>query len=364
MSEVPRGSFGSRLGYAASIMLAVAVLTQLLNIWVLSRRADPARQILGQRADEAALSKVRKELGLNLSPPLRILRTFNDLLPISLHKKEEESSFYYNPHRYKGIVLKRFGSWILALKWPYVGYSYQIGEAAHTLLIRAIPATAILALAALLVGVAGGIVLGFWAALSRGKMSDLLLMTLATLGVAAPSFLVALLVQYLFAFELGPWTGLPLQGGLLSPSIDGLTLVWTPRSLILPAFVLGIRPLASVLSLVRTAVLEAFSADYVKTARAKGLTSLRIYFRHILPNVLMPVASLSGNWLAGLMGGAVFVEFVFGWNGVGKLMVDALEARDFNVVSGVLLYMALIFLLIHYSTEWLYRKLHPELRGT
>jgi peptide/nickel transport system permease protein len=362
MSRFFPGQFITRSAYAASIVLAVAILTQLLNAWVLSSRADPARQILGQRADEEALRKVRKELGLQLSPTLRMLRALNDLMPLSLHNKDEESAFYYYPTRYSGIILKEFNAWVLALKWPYVGYSYQTGEAVHNLLLRTIPATTVLAFIALIMGVLGGTFMGFIAALGRGKVSDLFLTALATLGVAAPSFLVALLAQYFLAFRWAHRTGLPLQGSLLSPSEDGSTLVWTPENIILPALVLGVRPFASVLSLVRTAALEALSSEYVKTARAKGLRPSLIYGRHILPNVLMPVVSLTGNWLAGLMGGAVFVEFVFGWNGVGKLMVDALEARDFNVVSGVLLYMALVFLVIHYLTEWVYRRLNPELR--
>lgn len=362
MSGFSARRFASRLGYAASIILAVALLTQLLNIWVLSSRADPARQILGQRVDEEALRRVRRELGLHLSPPFRVLRALNDVLPVSLYCSEEESPFYYNSERYNGRIFSLNDSWILVIKWPYVGYSYQNGEAVHTLLFRAIPATAVLAVTALLIGMLGGIILGFGAALKRGKILDGAFLGFATLGVAAPSFLVALLAQYLLAFRWAQWTGLPLQGSLLSPSGDGSALKLAPENLILPALVLGIRPLASVMTLVRTAVLEALSAEYVKTGRAKGLLPLRIYGKHILPNVLMPVVSLSGNWLAGLMGGAVFVEYVFGWNGVGKLMVDALEARDFNVVSGILLYMALIFLIIHYTTEWLYTILNPELR--
>lgn len=350
-----------RVAYAASIFLAVAVLTQLLNALVLSGRADPARQLLGQRAEESALHQVRRELGLHLSPALRILRALNDLSPLSLHKKDSESAFAFDPARHTGWYADA-GSWRIALKWPYVGYSYQNGEPVHRLLFRAIPATVVLAVTALLIGLFWGILLGFWAALKHGKITDAALSSIASLGVAVPSFLVALLAQFLFAFRWGHYTGLPLMGSLIVPNADGAGVQWALQNLVLPAFVLGIRPMASILNVVRTAVLETLSAEYVKTACAKGLSSQRVYLRHVLPNALMPVVSLAGNWLAGLMGGAVFVEYVFGWNGVGKLLVEALENRDFNIVSGILLYMAFMFLLIHYATEWVYGLLNPELR--
>ncbi|MCS6979262.1 MAG: ABC transporter permease [Flavobacteriales bacterium] len=360
--NLPTGLRGSWL-YGISVLAGVAVVSQVLNVWVLSHRADPARQALGQRADEATVQQVRHQMGLHLSPALQVLRALNDLSPVSLHLAKENSAFAFDPGKYQGVPLA-LGGVVLALKWPYAGYSYSFAEPVHRVLGRALPATCLLAFSALMIGLAGGVFLGFISALKRGSPMDFSLVAMATLGVAVPSFLAALLASYFLAFQWHEITHLPLQGNFMTPDLSGRGKVWTAQNLILPALVLGLRPLSSVLTLVRTAVLEMRGAEFIKTARAKGLASGTIYWRHLLPNVLMPVVSLAGNWLASLMGGAVFVEYVFGWNGVGKLLVDALEARDFPLINGIILYMSVALVVIHYATEWLYHRLNPELRNS
>lgn len=360
-SEKPsHGWFGS-LGQAFVILLGVALLAHTLNVTVLGRNADPARQLLGQRADEVTLRKVRQELGLHLPWYLQLLRSLNDLSPLSIHTTIPGSPFYYNEAHYSGRTF-RWKHYCLALKWPYAGFSYPHGLPVHRVIQRAIPHTVLLALAALLVGLILGLPLGFWSALRMGKSLDHFLIAVSTLGVSAPSFVMALLAAYIFGYWLHDWTGLQVQGNFFTPHPEGKGWLWTPQNLLLPALVLGVRPLASVFSVVRTTVLEACSSDYVRTAKAKGLPPSVIYRTHILRNIMFPIISLSGNWLAGLLGGAIFVEYVFGWNGVGKLMVDALEARDFPLVGGILIYMALALLFIHYITEKLYKIIHPELR--
>ncbi|MCS6980808.1 MAG: ABC transporter permease [Flavobacteriales bacterium] len=359
--EKPYQGLLGRLGQALVILVGVALLTHTLNFTVLSRNADPARQLLGQRADELTLRKVRQELGLHLPWYLQLFRSLNDLFPLSIHTTNPGSPFYYNAAQYSGLTF----CWqhgCLALKWPYAGFSYPHGLPVHRVIQRAIPHTILLALAALFIGLVLGLPLGFWAALRQGKPLDHFLIAASTLGVSAPSFVMALLAAYTFGYWLHDWTGLQVQGNFFTPHPEGKGWLWTPQNLLLPALVLGVRPLASVFSVVRTTVLEARSSDYVRTAQAKGLPPIVIYHIHIFRNILFPIISLSGNWLAGLLGGAIFVEYVFGWNGVGKLMVEALEARDFPLVSGILIYMALALLFIHYITERLYKIIHPELR--
>jgi peptide/nickel transport system permease protein len=186
-------------------------------------------------------------------------------------------------------------------------------------------------------------------------------MGFAMSGVAAPSFVVALLMAYVFGYLLAPWTGLSMTGSL--QQLDALNgWVWVPKNLLLPALTLGIRPLSVVVQLTKDSVSDVLAQDYVRTARAKGLHPFRVWWKHVWPNALNPVVTALSGWLSSMLAGAVFVEYVFGWQGMGKLTVDALMVFDLPVVMGVVLWSGLLFVLMNILVDWLYTVLDPRVQ--
>jgi peptide/nickel transport system permease protein len=133
------------------------------------------------------------------------------------------------------------------------------------------------------------------------------------------------------------------------------------KNLVLPAFTLGIRPLAIITQLTRSAMLDVLSQDYIRTAYAKGLSKRTIILKHALRNALNPVITAVSGWFAELLAGAFFIEYIFGWKGIGKTTVDALEKLDYPVVTGAVLFSACIFVVINLAADWLYKKTDPRI---
>jgi len=169
-------------------------------------------------------------------------------------------------------------------------------------------------------------------------------------------------MAWVFAFLLADLTGLSMVGSLYSVDDMGGGEYLSLRNLILPAITLGIRPLAIIVELTRSSLLEVFSQDYIRTAYAKGLSQTRVVFRHALRNALNPVLTAISGWFASLMAGAVFVEYVFDWKGVGVVIVDALEKYDFPVVMGAVLFIAVILVAVNILVDILYAWLDPRVR--
>jgi len=204
--------------------------------------------------------------------------------------------------------------------------------------------------------------LGMLAAIRQHSWIDRLAVFLGTIGISAPSFFVGIIVIYLFGFVWNEWTGLPVAGSWYTVRVDGqTTLTWS--HLVLPAITLGIRPLSIIVQLTRSAVLDVLQQDYIRTARAKGLSSSRIYFRHALPNALNPVITAVTGWFAELLAGSFFIEYLFGWQGVGKLTVDGLEKLDYPLVMGSVLLSATLFICMNFLSDWLQARTDPRLRN-
>src|SRR5215203_1946870 len=165
-----------------------------------------------------------------------------------------------------------------------------------------------------------------------------------------------------FGFLLSGWTGLHINGNWFD--IDEITgeRKWTLQNLVLPAFTLGIRPLAIITQLTRSAMLDVLSQDYIRTAYAKGLGKMKVIWKHALRNALNPVITAVTGWFAELLAGAFFVEYIFGWKGIGKVTVDALEKLDFPVVMGSVLISATFFILINILADILYGIVDPRVR--
>ncbi len=317
--------------------------------------ADPARLTMGQRSDLASIENARREL--NLDKPLwkRYLLYLNDLSPVGLHEKSDQEKYRY-------ISLVSFSQQKeLGLKWPYAGRSYRTKREVNTVLAEALPGTIILALSAMTLATIGGILLGILAALKKDTWLDTSAIAASVAGISLPSFFAGLLIAYIFGYLLHSVTGLDMTGSLWEyDAFSGKRLAL--HNLILPAFALGIRPLAIITQLTRSALLDALSQDYIRTAYAKGLGKARVVFRHALPNALNPVVTAVSGWLAELLAGSFFIEYIFNWKGVGKITVDALDKFDFPLVMGSVLLTAFIFIVINLLTDLLYGWLDPRVR--
>ncbi len=172
---------------------------------------------------------------------------------------------------------------------------------------------------------------------------------------------MAILIAYVFGILLHDYTGLQITGSLFE--IDEVTgeKYLVLKNLVLPAFTLGIRPLAIITQLTRSSMLDVLSQDYIRTAYAKGLSKTKVIFQHALRNALNPVITAITGWFAELLAGAFFIEYIFGWKGIGKITVDALEKLDYPVVMGSVLMSALIFIVINMLADVLYRFIDPRI---
>ncbi len=319
--------------------------------------ADPARLTMGQRSDLASIENARHALNLDKPIITRYFLYINDLLPVSINGRDNDSRTRYN---YVSLlpVSKNNG---LVLKWPYLGRSYSSKKEVNTILAEGLPGTAILALTAMTFATIFGILLGVLAALKKNTWMDTSAIAASVAGISMPSFFAGLLIAFVFGYLLHNYTGLNMTGSLWEyDPFTGRHLAL--RNLILPAFALGIRPLAIITQLTRSALLDALSQDYIRTAYAKGLSKTKTIFRHALPNALNPVITAVTGWLAELLAGSFFVEYIFGWKGIGKITVDALDKFDFPLVMGSVLLTAFIFIVINLFTDLFYAWIDPRVR--
>jgi peptide/nickel transport system permease protein len=231
-----------------------------------------------------------------------------------------------------------------------------------SIILETIPNTFILAFVSIVFASLVGIFLGIIAAIYKESLFDRLSIFFSAFGMSLPSFFAAILIGWIFAFVLGEYTGLNLTGNLYEIDDFGGGVHLQLKNLILPALTLGIRPLAIVIQLSRNSMLDVLSQDYIRTARAKGLKFSRVLFKHALRNSLNPVITAVSGWFASLMAGIVFVEYIFGWKGLGYVIVDALNKYDLPVVMGSVLTIALFFIIINVLVDLTYAMLDPRVR--
>ena len=351
-----------KLGYGISVMLGVVLLLSVIFFAFLNKSADPAKEMVGQRADEKTLNEIRREYALDKPVLFQFFFYLNDLSPISLHSIEKESLWYANDEKYTFAGKLKLGSKVIAMKMPYLRKSYQSNKPVASILLSVIPNTLLLAFTAILISLLLGVPAGVIAAIKKGSAFDSGILFLTTLGVSTPSFFVALGFATVFGFYLHDITGLPVHGSLFTTDDLGNGRIFTPANLILPAITLGIRPLAIIVQITRNSMLDVLKSDYVRTARAKGLSERKVIFKHTLRNALNPVISSASNWFAGMLAGSVFVEYIFGWNGIGKEIVNSLQMLDYPVIMGALLSIAFMYVLLNIVTDILYTKLDPTIQ--
>jgi peptide/nickel transport system permease protein len=277
----------------------------------------------------------------------------NDVSPISVYSKEDI--------RRKDLSGIFFGNATkFGVKLPYLRHSYQSKRKVGQILIEALPGTLLLALSAMIIAIAIGIPLGVLAALKQNSWLDTSSIFVSLVGISAPSFFIGILIAYIFGFVLSSWTGLHITGNWFDLNdLTGKKQI-VLRNLILPAVTLGIRPLAIIAQLTRSAMLDVLDQDYIRTAYAKGLDKRTIIWKHALRNALNPVITAVTGWFAELLAGAFFVEYIFGWKGIGKITVDALEKLDFPVVMGSVLVTATFFIVINILSDVFYGLIDPR----
>lgn len=301
--------FAQRLVQAALILLGVALITFLLLHYL---PADPAALIAGRSASATMIANVRHQLGLDLPLPTQFWRYLSGLLQGDL------------------------------------GRSYVQRSEVMTLIVARIPATLVLMLAGIFVEVTLGLVLGILAAVRRNGPVDRLVMMLAFVGVSSPQFVVALLLLYVFAAMFG-W--FPMSG------------YGSPAHIVLPALTLGLLGAGWYARMVRSAMIDVLNQDYVRTARAKGLSNARVVLRHALPNALLPIVAMIGIDIGQFMGGVVVVEAVYGWPGIGQLAWQAIQQVDVPIIMGVTLVSSLAIVLGNLLADVVAPALDPRIRG-
>ncbi|MDX7950593.1 ABC transporter permease [Lichenihabitans sp. Uapishka_5] len=298
-----------RLAQALAILFGVALVTFLLLHFL---PADPAALVAGRSANAQMISNVRHQLGLDLPLPVQFWHYLSGLLQGDL------------------------------------GRSYIQRSPVATLIVSRMPATLVLMAAGITVEVGLGVALGTLAAVRRNGFADRLVMTLAFVGVSSPQFVVALLLLYVFAAQLG-W--FPMSG------------FGTARHVVLPALTLGLLGAGWYARMVRSAMIDVLAQDYVRTARAKGLSWRRVILRHALPNALLPIVAMIGIDIGQFMGGVVVVEAVYGWPGIGQLAWQAIQQADVPIIMGVTLVSSLFIVGGNLLADAAAPILDPRIRG-
>jgi len=251
----------------------------------------------------------------------------------------------------------------MAFKLPYLRESFQKnGKKVTKVISETLPNTFVLAVSAITIAMILGILLGVLTAIFKDTWFDKLVQIISTLGMSIPSFFSAILFAWVFGFVLHKYTNLNMTGSLYEVDDFGEFVKIQWKNLILPAIVLGIRPLAVVIQLMRNSLLEILNQDYIRTAKAKGLSTFDVVRKHGIKNALNPVVTAISGWFASMLAGAVFVEYIFGWNGLGKEIVDALNTLDLPIIMGSVLIIATMFIVINIFVDIIYRWLDPKIR--
>lgn len=350
-----------RLFYGLLVMFGViTVVFILFNILP----GDPARMMLGQRADISSVEAINRDLGRDKPLWAQYFNYLNDLSPVSIHNTCDPSSYWYlDSMKYAYAKLFQVSSSkAIVLKFPYMRRSYQSKRDVGEILLEAFPNTAVLAVAAIVFALFLGIIIGILCAVKKNSFFDKLSLVCSSMGMSLPSFFAAVLAAWIFAYLLGKVTGLNMFGSLYSVDDLGNGEYLSLKNLILPAVTLGIRPLAVIVELTRNSLIEVLNLDFIRTAKAKGLSYYKTITKHALKNAMNPVMTAVSGWLASLLAGAVFIEFIFDWKGVGVVIVESLEKYDFPVVMGAVLFVSVLLVVINIVVDILYGYLDPRIR--
>ena len=295
-----------------SILILVGVITVTFSLMYVIP-GDPARLMLGQRADIASIDAVRKQLGLD--DPLYV---------------------QYGRFMYKAVQ-------------GDLGRSYSSNRDVLKTILDTFPASALLAVTALILSSIIGILIGVISSVRPYTFADNASMFIALFGISFPPFALGLIMALVF----GAWLKwLPISGYINNGFIY----------LILPMLTLALRPLAIIARLTRSSMLDVLNQDYVRTARAKGVSGWRVIIKHALRNALNPVITTISAWLAALLGGTFFIEYIFNWPGIGLLAINSILSLDFPMIQGTVLFTAVIFIIVNMLVDVVYAFLDPKVK--
>ena len=297
-----------RLLQAIGIILCISAITFFMPNIV---PGDPVRIMMGDMADEATIETVRHNMGLDRP------------------------------------VVEQYFSWLGGMLTGDFGSSYTQRKPVGMLMGQAFQVTAALALAAYVFALVLGLIIGVVSAAKRGTWVDKTLMSLSIFGISAPVFWVAIILQIIFALHLHLF---PLSG------------IKTPVYFVLPTVALGVRYAASIARVTRTSMLEVLSQDFMRTAEAKGLAYWVIVIRHAMRNALIPIITIAGTQLGDIFTGSILIESIFSMPGMGKMMLDAINARDLPLIQGGVMYIALICVVVYFVVDVLYAVVDPRIR--
>ncbi|MBO6607656.1 ABC transporter permease [Psychroserpens sp.] len=350
----------NKIAYALLTLLGVVtVIFFLFNVLP----GDPAQMMLGQNEDSEQIAIVKAKYGFDKPIATQYAYYLNDLSPISFHSTNNQDYTYLEKGKYTASQLFQIGNTNTVLKFPYLRESFtKQGKKVSQVIGETLPNTFVLAVSAIAIAIILGVCLGIVSALFKDRWLDKFIQIFSTLGMSVPSFFSAILFAWFFGYVLHDYTNLEMTGSLYELDDFGERVQIKWKNLILPAIVLGIRPLAVVIQLMRNSLLEVFNQDYIRTARAKGLSEFQIIKRHAVKNALNPVVTAISGWFASMLAGAVFVEYIFGWNGLGKEIVNALNTLDLPVIMGSVLVIALLFIVINIFVDVIYGWLDPKVK--
>lgn len=293
------------------ILLALGVIFAITFFVLNIVPGDPVRVMVGDMADEATIQRVREQMGLNKP------------------------------------VLEQYANWLTNMLHGDFGTSYTQRKAVVTLMGQAFGTTVKVAAFAYVFALALGLVVGVLAAVNHGRAADRILMALSIFGISAPSFWMAVILQIVFALTL-KW--FPLSG------------IKTWQAFVLPTVALGVRYAASIARVTRTSMLEVLSQDFMRTAEAKGISKWVIILKHGLRNALIPIITIAGTQLGDIFTGSILIESIFAMPGMGKLLLDAINARDLPLIQGGVMYIALICVVVYLVVDILYGVADPRIR--
>ena len=324
---------------------------------------DPARMMLGQNEDFEQINTINKKYGFDKPLITQYLYYINDISPISFHSQSEGHYTNLSTENYKHKILFDTSRGLIVLKYPYLRRSFaKQGKKVTDILKETFPNTVVLAIASITLALIFGLLLGIISALCKDTLLDRFIAVISTFGMSLPSFFSAIIFAWVFGFLLNQYTGLEMTGSLYELDDFGVSNQLKLKNLILPALVLGIRPLAVISQLMRNSLIEVYANEYIKTARSKGLKQREVLFNHAFKNALSPVITAISGWFASMLAGAVFVEYVFGWNGLGKEIVNALNNLDLPVIMGAVLLIASIFIILNIIVDIIYTFLNPKIK--
>ncbi len=342
-----------RLFYGFWVIIGVTIVVFLI-FHVLP--GDPADAIAGRMRREEDRQRIRQEYNLDKPVLYQLILYFNDVSFLSFHDNTPQAQ-----QKYRFTPLVPFGNKVMVWKAPYLRESFQSHLPVTDIVLNDLKGTFWLSVAAMTFATFFGIALGLVSALHQSRWLDHVLITTSVLGISAPSFITAIVIQVFFGYYLSEWTGLPGHGSLFEKDANGVSQLFL-KNLILPAITLGIRPLAIIMQITRNSMIDVLSQDFIRTAKAKGAGQWSIVFKHALKNALNPVITAVTGWLASLMAGAFFVEYIFNFHGLGYDTIEAVKNKDLPLVMGATIVVAIFFVFVNIFVDLLYALIDPRIK--